>query len=82
VSDIPEHQEVITDGRFWSANASVFTLAKKIIDLVGNPELLREAGEKNKNTVIENYQWEDIAKRTSDIYESARPQLIEQPQIA
>jgi glycosyltransferase involved in cell wall biosynthesis len=82
VSDIPEHQEVITDGRFWSANASVFTLAKKIIDLVGNPDLLAEAGKRNLETVTQNYQWEDIAKRTANIYETARPIICEHPATA
>ncbi|MCX6782311.1 MAG: glycosyltransferase family 4 protein [Candidatus Magasanikbacteria bacterium] len=82
VSNIPEHQEVITDGRFWSANASVFTLAKKIIDLVSNPELLASAGIQNKETVIRDYQWEDIARRTLDIYRKHEPLLCEEPQIA
>ncbi len=82
VSNIPEHQEVITDGRFWSANASVFTLAKKIIDLVSDPELLTAAGIQNKETVTRDYQWEDIAKRTIDIYHTQIPLLCEEPQIA
>lgn len=70
VSDIPEHQEVITDGRCWTANASVFSLAKKIIELVQNPAYLEEAGKENLQTVKKNYQWQDIAKRTVAIYES------------
>jgi glycosyltransferase involved in cell wall biosynthesis len=69
VSDIPEHQEVITDCRFWSANASVFSLARKIVELVKNPKLLEEAGQKNLQTVKTNYRWEDIAKRTAVVYE-------------
>lgn len=70
VSDIPEHQEVITDGRCWTANASVFSLAKKIIELVQNPAYLEEAGKENLQTVKKNYQWQDIAKRTVAIYEN------------
>lgn len=70
VSDIPEHQEVITDGRCWTANASVFSLAKKIIELVQNPGYLEEAGKENLQTVKKNYQWQDIVKRTVAIYES------------
>lgn len=69
VSDIPEHQEVITDCRFWSANASVFSLAKKIVELVKNPVLLEETGQKNLQTVKTNYRWDDIAKRTAVVYE-------------
>lgn len=70
VSDIPEHQEVITDGRCWTANASVYSLTKKIIELVKNPAYLEEAGKENLLTVKKYYQWEDIAKRTTAIYDS------------
>ncbi len=68
VSDIPEHQEVITDGKFWSANASTFSLSKKIIELVKNPALLEEAGKTNLETVMNYFQWTDIAKKTADLY--------------
>lgn len=68
VSDIPEHQEVITDSRFWFTNASVDCLAKKMVTLLENPSLLEQAGNKNKETVEKNYAWEDIAEKTESIY--------------
>lgn len=70
VSDIPEHQEVITDSRFWFTNASVSCLADKIITLLQNPELLEVAGNKNKQIVEKNYDWKDIAEKTEQIYQT------------
>lgn len=69
VFDIPEHQEVITDSRFWFTNASIPCLTDKIISLLKNPELLKFAGNKNKQVVEKNYNWKDIADRTEKIYE-------------
>ena len=68
VSDIPEHQEVITDSRFWFTNASVASLAEKMTALLENSELLEEAGNKNKELAEKNYAWEDIAEKTEEIY--------------
>lgn len=77
VSDIPEHQEVVKDGRFWFANASVSSLKNNIIELLKQNELLKENGVKNLNLVLKDYQWEDIAKRTAELYAS-KPKAIKQ----
>ena len=69
VSDIPEHQEVITDNQFWFTNASILSLTNKIVGLLKNPTLLENAGKKNKQTAERNYAWEDIAKKTEMIYQ-------------
>jgi len=69
VSDIPEHQEVVTDSQFWFTNASILSLTNKIIGLLKNPTLLENAGKKNKQTAERNYAWEDIAKKTEMIYQ-------------
>ncbi len=68
VSDIPEHQEVINDGRFWAANTSVDSLVEKIITLVSSEVLLKETGQKNLAFVKKDFQWKDIAERTANIY--------------
>lgn len=68
VSDIPEHQEVITDSRFWFTNASVVSLSGKIVSLLKEPGLLQTAGKKNKQIAEKNYAWEDIAKKTENVY--------------
>lgn len=68
VSDIPEHQEVITDSQFWFSNASVYSLKEKIVELVRKENLRTEAGEKNLLTVKRFYNWSDIAEKTQETY--------------
>ena len=70
VSDIPEHKEVVADCNFWFGNAQINSLAQKIAELVGNERLLKETGAKNKIMVEKNYNWEDIAKQTAELYAS------------
>lgn len=70
VSDIPEHKEVISDCNFWFSNAKINSLAEKITELVGNEQLLKEAGAKNKIMAEKNYNWEDITKQTIALYSS------------
>lgn len=70
VSDIPEHKEIISDCNFWFSNAKINSLAEKIVELVGNEHLLKEAGAKNKLVAEKNYNWEDITKQTVELYSS------------
>lgn len=74
VSDIPEHQEFVTDSRFWFVNASANSLANKIISLISQPELLEAAGAENAKIVSKNFNWPDIAKTTSELYKK-QPQV-------
>lgn len=71
VSDISEHKEVISDCNFWFSNANVYSLAEKIVELVGNEQLLKATCAKNKATVEKNYNWEDITKQTALLYSSS-----------
>lgn len=68
VSDIPEHQEIVTDNHFWFNNASVSSLAFKIIELIKDKNTLAAVGQQNKKFVEEYYNWSDIAKKTLQIY--------------
>lgn len=70
VSDIPEHKEVISDCNFWFNNADIYSLAEKIVWLVGNEQLLKEAGAKNKIMAAKNHNWEDITRQTAELYSS------------
>ena len=69
VSDIPEHQEVVTDSRFWFANANITSLSQKIYELLDQPELLKNAGEKNRQVALAKYNWRDIGQKTSELYQ-------------
>ena len=72
VSDIAEHKEVISDERFWFSNTSIHSLAQKIIELIQNPELLKEKGAKNKALVEKNYNWKDLTSQTIALYSSPK----------
>lgn len=82
VSDIPEHQEVITDENFLCTTASIFSLSSKIIELLKNPELLKKTGSENLNKVKNNYHWKDIGNQTTKIYKSILDTKAEELQIA
>ena len=72
VSDISEHKEVIRDKYFWFDNTNVYSLAEKIAELVDNPDTLKEKGKTNQLLVQTNYNWEEIAKQTILLYNSAK----------
>ncbi len=67
-SDIPEHQEVISDSRFWFHNTNVESLTHKLITLLEQPALLDKAGEANRQTALKDYQWCDITKKVAALY--------------
>jgi len=68
VSDIAEHQEIITDHRFWFNNARISSLAFKITELIKDKKTLTDTGRQNKTFVEEHYNWPDIAKKTLRVY--------------
>jgi glycosyltransferase involved in cell wall biosynthesis len=68
VSDIPEHKELILDKRFWFTSTDVASLSQRIIDLLSQPQLLKEAGEKNRILAEEHYNWDDIMKKSEEVY--------------
>jgi glycosyltransferase involved in cell wall biosynthesis len=68
VSDIPEHQEIVSDSRYWFANSSVSSLAGKIVELLKNLELLKKNGQENLEKVREHFNWSDIAEKTEMVY--------------
>jgi len=68
VSDIPGHQEIIHDSHFWFPTADVQSLANKITELINQPELLKSAGNANREIVAQHYSWKDIAEKTEKVY--------------
>jgi glycosyltransferase involved in cell wall biosynthesis len=69
VSDIVELQEIIPDDRFWFASADPQALASKLIELLKQPQLLKQAGEDNKMLAQQNYNWDAIVKQAEKVYE-------------
>lgn len=82
VSDIPEHKEVITDSRFWFANANTISLANKIAELVSDAQLLKDAGLLNKQITNLKYNWQDIAEKTSYLYLLPKKEAVKSYKVA
>ena len=79
LSDIPEHMEIITDRRFLFVNTNVESLTNKMIALLKNAELRKEAGDKNRLLVARKYDWRDIAERTEMVY--LRPAVVRRTEM-
>lgn len=75
-SDIPEQQELIPDKRFLFINANVYSLAEKISRILQNPEWLEEASKRNKEMVAGKFEWKNISKQTSLLYEKYNESAI------
>lgn len=68
VSDIPEHREVLPDERFWFKQGNVDDLARQIIVLLSDRELLRQAADIGKERVQKEYNWKKIAAEIEELY--------------
>jgi len=71
VSDIPENMESIDHSGLTFVNADVDDLREKIRELLNHPEIVEERGARARNWVRQEYDWDTIAKRTSDLYRAA-----------
>ena len=70
VSDIPENLEAINGFGFSFKNKNVKDLEVKLSDLLNKPDLVKQTGIKAKKYVEENYNWDNIAKKTENLYQS------------
>jgi len=68
LSDIPEHQELIDDNNFLFRNASIVSLADKIIKLIKDEKLREESGALNKAKTKKSFNWTDLSKQTLKVY--------------
>ena len=74
VSDIPENLEVICpDGAlekfgFYFKNKDINDLKEKINYILNNPSVAAEVGNRAKQFVIKNYNWDIITKKTEQVY--------------
>ncbi len=71
LSDIPEHQELITDTNFLFRNASIVSLSEKIVTLMKNEEMTVESGIKNKALAKKNFNWNSLSQQTLEVYSLA-----------
>jgi glycosyltransferase involved in cell wall biosynthesis len=70
LSDIPEHQELITDQNFLFRNISIVSLADKIVGLMKDKNILSKQGESNKISAAKNYDWKKLSRNIISTYNS------------
>lgn len=68
LSDIPEHQELISNPEFFFQNANIVSLSDKIVKLMKDKDKLSEQGEKNKINTTKNYDWKKLSRQTVSVY--------------
>lgn len=69
-SNIPENMEVVENHGFSFKNKNVNDLQTKMEYLLDNQKLVTKTGKEAKSFVMKNYNWNDIALRTKEVYES------------
>ena len=72
VSDIGGLNEIVSHGidglKSYAGNAN--SLADSILEALFNPDLCKQIAKNAHEKVVENYNWETIAKKTMDVYKT------------
>jgi glycosyltransferase involved in cell wall biosynthesis len=68
VSDIPENLESIDHSGLTFVNADVDDLRNKLSELLNHPEIVAERGERARNWIRQEYDWDAIARKTAELY--------------
>jgi glycosyltransferase involved in cell wall biosynthesis len=68
-SDIPENMEVIADYGISFSTGNVSELSDKIIELAKDEYHAASLGHAAREFVESDYNWDDIARETQEIYE-------------
>lgn len=68
LSDIPEHQELVSDQRFLYKHDQVGELKRALEWALTNPEICRANGIQNRLHVEKDYNWDTIAENVSRAY--------------
>ncbi|MBI5370079.1 glycosyltransferase family 4 protein [Candidatus Uhrbacteria bacterium] len=76
-SDIPENLELTENYGLSFRRGSITDLKAKMIELLENPEDVREIGKRARAHISKTYDWKDIAETTEYLYEliQLEPQL-------
>jgi glycosyltransferase involved in cell wall biosynthesis len=69
MSDIPENLELVDHSNISFPTDDVKRLRDTLAWLADDPEILRERGERARDVVIKNYNWDSIAKKTERVYQ-------------
>ena len=70
-SNVGGLKAVVEDGvnGYLVSPSNMKELSLKVIELLNNPDVLKEMGESARNTIADHYSWGSIADRTLDIYQ-------------
>jgi glycosyltransferase involved in cell wall biosynthesis len=68
ISDIPENLEIIDHSGISFKTKNTNDLYDKLVHLLNSPEKVKRLGEKGKKFIKLNFNWNDIAKKTEEIY--------------
>ncbi len=75
LSNIPEHLELIENPNFFFHNASITSLADKIVQLMKDKAALSEQGEINKTLTIKKYDWKKLSRQTLAVYHTGEDKI-------
>lgn len=68
VSDIPENLEVVGEYGCHFAKSDVVDLKKQLEELLAHPERVAEYKKKSQSYICGKYSWDDVVKRTLEVY--------------
>ena len=68
ISNIPENLETIDHSGFSFETKNIDDLYEKLIYLLNVPEIVTVRGERGKNFIKENFNWEKIVEETERVY--------------
>jgi len=68
VSDIPPNVEAAGGHALLFKSGDGGDLRDKLVQLLGDPDLCRQLGDKGQLHAIENYSWDRVAAMTADLY--------------
>lgn len=68
VSDIPQNKEAVGVAGFYFRNKNVEDLRLQLKRLLGDLQRLEKAGEKGRQKIQDEYSWESIESRLSQLY--------------
>lgn len=72
VSNIPEHQELISDKRFSFAVGQSADLQRVLFWCLQNPEILQATGQANFRLVKQDYNWDQSARQLNEVYQKLK----------
>ncbi len=77
VSDIPEHRHLVQNYKYLFQAGSVSSLTNALQRLVEEKKyLLQEEGKRNKQLVIDEYQWDRILPIIMEVYTETKTQSV------